>query len=100
MVFRVAKQIARKNRDVVGGGCVKDSNGKIVVQEDKIMEEWRIHYEQLSNEEFPWNKETLTEVDAVSGPCEEITVAEVQAAIKMMKNSKAAGPSGVVGDMF
>jgi len=24
------------------------------------------------------NKETLTEADAVSGPCEEITVAEVQ----------------------
>ena len=22
-VFRVAKQIARKNKDVVGGGCVK-----------------------------------------------------------------------------
>jgi len=53
----VVKQSARKNRDVVGGSCVKDSNGKNVVEEDKIMGEWRIRYEKLLNEEFPWNKE-------------------------------------------
>ena len=38
MVFRVAKQIVRKNGDVVGGGCVKDTDGKIVVEEEKLME--------------------------------------------------------------
>ena len=27
-VFRVAKQIVKKNADVVGGGCVKDIGGK------------------------------------------------------------------------
>ena len=48
-VFRVAKQIARKNKDVVGGGCVKGANGRIVVDEDKIMEVWRTHYEKLSS---------------------------------------------------
>ena len=35
-VFRVAKQLVRKNRDVVGAGCVKDNVGKIVVEEDKL----------------------------------------------------------------
>jgi hypothetical protein len=99
-VFRVAKQIARKNKDVVGGGCVKGANGRIVVDEDKIMEVWRTHYEKLSNEEFPWNRETLTTADTTDRPCEEITIAEVQAAIKKMKNGKAAGPSGVVAEML
>ena len=37
-VFRVAKQMVRSNRDVVGGGCVKDVNGKIVVDDKKILE--------------------------------------------------------------
>ena len=30
-VFRVAKQLVRKNRDVVGAGCVRDNSGKIAV---------------------------------------------------------------------
>jgi len=69
-VFRVAiaKQIVRRNKDVVGGGCVKDADRKIVVDEDKMTEVWRTHYEKLSNEEFPWNKEALTVEDAISGP--------------------------------
>jgi len=66
-VFRVAKQIVRKNRDVVGGGCVKDTDGKIVVEEERLMEVWRAYYDKLSNEEFPWIKDSLTEADAVSG---------------------------------
>jgi len=36
----VAKQIVRKNKDVMGSGCVKDSNGKIVVEAEKLMEAW------------------------------------------------------------
>ena len=64
------------------------------------MEVWRSHYEKLSNEEFPWNKEALPTADAIRGPCEEFSIAEVQAAIKKMKNNKAAGPSGVAADML
>jgi hypothetical protein len=99
-IFRVAKQIVRSNRDVVGGTCVKDAHGKIVVDEQKVLDRWREYYEKLSNEEFPWNRDTLTTADATIGPSEKITVEEVQAAIKRMKRNKAAGPSGVVADML
>ena len=51
-VFRVAKQMVRRNRDVVGASCVKGSDGKIEVEEDKLMEVWRAHYDGISNEEF------------------------------------------------
>ena len=47
-VFRVAKQIVRNNRDVVGGGCVRRADGKIVVEEDEVLEVWRTYYEKLS----------------------------------------------------
>ena len=48
-VFRVAKQIVGKNRDVVGGGCMRDMHGGIIVEEYRILEAWRTHYEKLSN---------------------------------------------------
>ena len=38
--------------------------------------------------------------DATSGSCEKFTITEVHAAIKKMKNNKAAGPSGVISDMI
>ena len=67
-MFRVAKQMVRRNRDVVGASCVKGSDGKIVVDEDKLMEIWRAHYDGISNEEFAWDREGLTNVNPVCGP--------------------------------
>ena len=37
-LFRMAKQMVVRNRDVVGGGCVKDSNGNVTVEQEKLME--------------------------------------------------------------
>ena len=36
-VFRIAKQLVRKNRDVVGVGCVRDNAGKIVSGRGKVV---------------------------------------------------------------
>ena len=58
-MFRVAKQLVRKNRDVVGAGCVRDNSGKIVVEEDRLLEVWKEHYDRISNEEFSWDREGL-----------------------------------------
>ena len=48
-VFRVAKQIIGKNKDVVGGGCVKDEKGEIVTEDEQIKEVWRKYFEKLLN---------------------------------------------------
>ena len=69
-VFRLAKQLVSKNRDVVSVSCVKDDGGKIVV--DKLMEVWRAHYDKISNEEFAWDRNSLTNVSPVCGPSESI----------------------------
>ena len=37
-LFRTAKQLLNRNRDVVGANCVKGSDGKIVMDEDRLME--------------------------------------------------------------
>ena len=62
------------NAVVCGGGCLKDGNGKVVVDEEKIQEIWRYHFEKLSNEEFPCNNRIgIVYIEkVVSGPIEEI----------------------------
>ena len=35
--------LVNRNRDVVGASCVKDIIGKIVVEEDRLMEVWKAH---------------------------------------------------------
>ena len=46
----------RRNRDVVGAKCVKDSDEKNAVEEDRLMEVWRTHYDKISNEEYIWDR--------------------------------------------
>ena len=49
---------------------MKDKNGKVVVNEPDVMETWRQYYNNLLNEEFDWNKDSLVQLDPVQGPCE------------------------------
>ena len=100
MCLGVAKQMVKRNRDVVGARCVKGSDGKIVVEEDKLMEVWRAHYDGISNEEFTWDREGLTNVSPMCGLSERISALEVDAAIGKMKQGKSGGPIGVVSEML
>ena len=58
-MLRVVKQMVARNRDVVGDGCIKDEDGKIVVDQDGLKDVWRRHFEKLLNEEFDWDSEGL-----------------------------------------
>ena len=98
-VFRLAKQLVSKNRDV-SASCVKGDDGKIVVEEDKLMEVWRAHYDKISNEEFAWDRNGLTNVSPLCGPSERISALEVGVAIRKMKQGKSASPTGVVAEML
>ena len=51
-VYMVAKQMAKSRQDVVGENCVKDANGKVMVENDQVKEEWRKYVEKLLNEEM------------------------------------------------
>ena len=44
-VCRVAKQMAKSRQDVVGVNYVKDANGKVLVENDQVKEEWRKYME-------------------------------------------------------
>ena len=38
--------MVHKSKDVVGGGSVKDKNGKVVVNEPDVLETWRQYHTQ------------------------------------------------------
>ena len=99
-LFRVVKQMVRKNRDVVGSACIKNREQKILTEENEIKEVWKDYFEKLLNEEFEWDRDGLEVVEPVSGPCEQITVEDVRSALAASKSGKAAGPSEVVVEML
>ena len=99
-VFRVVKQMVKRNRDVTGTGCIRDVRGKIVMEETELREVWRSYYEKLSNEEFDWDRSSLGEKQLVSGPIQEISKQEVRSAVTKMKCNKAPGPTGLSAELL
>jgi len=99
-MFRAVKRMMKQNKDVTGAGCVRDSSGKLVMEETELRETWRSHYEKLSNEEFDWDRDVLGEELMVCGPIQEISKEEVRSAVAKMKCNKAPGPTGLGAEML
>ena len=102
-VFQVVKQMVGRTKDIVGGGSIRNGEGKIVVEKDEMKEVWRSYYARLLNEEFCWDRGNLIGRERegrVVG--EEIVFGqeEVREAIRNMKTDKAAGPTGLVAEMI
>ena len=49
-MFKIAKQMSKERKDVVGSKCVRDENGTLKVKEEEIMERWRSYFSSLLNE--------------------------------------------------
>ncbi len=73
-LFGVVKRMASRNKDVVGGGGVRDKDGKVQVENSSMLEVWREYYEKLLNEEFMWRRDGMETLDPTEGPCEQFTV--------------------------
>src|SRR2546425_504876 len=104
-VFRVAKQMVGLNKDIAASGWVKGVDGRIVVEEEGIMQRWKEYYKQLLNEEFDWNKDNIGSIDVMNteeASIDErlISLSEVRLALAKAKSGKAAGPSGIAADML
>ncbi len=99
-LFRLAKQMRRANRDVQGEKPVRNDAGKLCLDDKAMQDAWREHYERLSNVEFEWDPESLTEVHPVEGPAPYISLEQVLKAIKSMKCGKAAGTSLIIAEML
>ena len=64
------------------------------------MKAWVEHYIRLLNVEFEWESDLLPEVAPVKGPPSPVTTDLIRKALRKMKCSKAAGPSGIIAEML
>ena len=77
---------------------MKGDNEELLVSEEQVSDRWREYFEKLLNEGNEWNDELSAEY--VEGPADMIRKEEVRQAIQDLKVRKAAGPSGVTGEMI
>ena len=71
---------------------------KIIIDEEK-KRAWKSYYEKLLNTDFPWDRNSLSQADAITSlPCS-IYKYMVKESISKVKNGKAAELSGVVSEM-
>ena len=97
-VLKFVKFMRKEGRDIDGGGCMKDKDGRLVVREKDRGKLWKENMEMIMNVENGWDQ--MVEVDVVEGPVEGVTDEEVMEALYEMKLGKAAGPSKVNMDMI
>ena len=86
-IHRIAKVRQRMRQDITAKSCIKDSAGKLLVQNVEIQNKWKEYYEDLLNVENP--SDPLPAVALVNGPEPQVTMGEVTTAIKNMNPRKA-----------
>ena len=57
MAFRVTKQRAMENRDIIGMPCMQDANENLKTEIGERLEVWRGYCERLMNVENDWDGE-------------------------------------------
>ena len=53
-IFKLAKQMDRRNQDVVGEKCIRNDAGELSLSDKDKMKAWVEHYSRLLNVEFDW----------------------------------------------
>ena len=51
MIYKMARQRNEYSKDVKGGTFIKDRNGKLVTNREKVLKVWEGHYSEILNHE-------------------------------------------------
>ena len=81
-----------------GSTCIRTHDGILATADEDIIAQWKLYLNDLLNEANPINADL--ESEPVEGPIRMIDSTELENAIKLMKNGKAAGPSGLTSDII
>ena len=92
--------MVKDNRDIIGEQCIRNDDGVLAVSEEAKKVARKSYYENLLNTENDWDRNNLSEVEAVASAAVFIEKDMVREAIQKMKNRKAAGPSGIAAEMI
>ena len=89
-----------ENLDVHGEKPVHNDAGELCLYGRAKQAVWKEHYECLSNVEFDWDPDSLTEVYLEEGPAPHILLDLVIKAIQLIKCGKAVGTSQIIAEML
>ena len=99
-LYRLTRKIAGQGRNMT---TIKDKEGKRLINEDKVIERWREHFEGVLNVSRP--DIPLPEIDQApeviaSIDTGDISIAEIKRAIRRMKNGKSPGIDAISAEMI
>ena len=95
----VNKMSGNTNNKLIMIEPIKEINGEIITERERIMERWKEHFEKLLNREEPINTaDTMKEIEEMEQlqeeedeMAEDIKLEEVEKAVKQMRRNKAPG---------
>ena len=97
-IYKIARHRPRQKKYIIQVTTIRDKQGRLLVEGKQIRNRRKEHFNELLNVEN--DRGELKDVQMIEGPVMMATVSEVQTAIKEIKKGKAAGSSGINGDMF
>ena len=92
-IYRIAKARDKSAKDFTQIRQIKDEQGVVLWEHDKIIERWKGYYGNLLNEENP--RTVFGDGVPNEGLTPAINRKEVEVALKGMKLGKAMGPDGI-----
>ena len=93
-VLRMAKESEKNSKYIYQANVIKYEEERVLVDDLKILERWSGYYQKPMNEENP--REVRNEQQSeVEDDITEITSAEIEMALRNMKNEKATGPDNL-----
>ena len=90
-IYRIAKARDKSAKDFSQIRQIRDEQGVVLWEHDKIIERWKGYYGTLLNEENQWTVVGLTPA---------INRKELELATKGMKDGKAMGPDGILVEVW
>jgi hypothetical protein len=110
LFYRVLKNLKTAKQEQPIINSIKTKEGEVLTEEHKIMERWKEHFEELLNptktnrestgKTVKEGRKNKTEINNERNRENEITLTEIQEAIKSIKNGKAAGHDGITAEMI
>jgi exonuclease III len=98
-LFGEVRRIIGDRADIGRTRLIKDCEGKILTNEDEMMNTWTQYMEKVLNDGHVNTPAAIT-AEAVLGPELPISVDETRMALNQMKTGKAAGGSGMTTEML
>ena len=98
-VFRLARAREGRTRDLSSVRCIKDEDGRVLVEDAEVRERWKGYFCKLFNREgldVSQHSEHLARDEQQNfRPENPITREEVKEALRKMKSGKAVGPDSI-----